>query len=133
MKNVLPLRRRIGFGIFMLVYFLALCNSSFFLHSHWKNGRLVALHAHPSAIGSADEDNKERDTHSNEEYALYDLIYNTPALELAFFEFGIHREGSEVLKYFPGSFNFFLSEHTCFHDVRGPPCFAPHFEYSIST
>jgi hypothetical protein len=105
----------------MLIYFLSLFNSIFFTHSHWYDGQLVALHAHPYNIDYERDGNKKRDTHSQEEYELYDLIYNTPLLELEFFYLAVnpfYGESSDIISYV---FISFESKIKPLHSGRGPP------------
>jgi hypothetical protein len=113
--------RKIGFGIFMLIYFLSLLNTILFIHSHWYEGNLVALHAHPYNLNFDQESKKKKDSHSNEEYELYDLVYNTPILELEFFDFEIRPFTNELNTTFSILFTSYESKNNPFHDVRGPP------------
>lgn len=105
----------------MLIYFLSLFNNILFVHSHWYEGHLVALHAHPYSLAFDQEDNKKKDTHSSEEYELYDLIYNTPILEFDFFDFKISPFRKELNTAFSIILFSYGSKNTPFHDVRGPP------------
>lgn len=105
----------------MLIYFLSLFNSIFFIHSHWYDGHLIALHAHPYGGNSDDEGNKKRDTHSQEEYELYDLIYHSPLLELEFFDLELNHFYDESNDSFSDIFISFESKIKPFHSGRGPP------------
>jgi hypothetical protein len=113
--------RKVGFGIFMLIYFLSLFNNILFVHSHWYEGNLVALHAHPYSLNFDQESKKKKDSHSNEEYELYDLIYNTPILELDFFTFELSPFYNESTTTFTVVLTSYESKNKPFHDVRGPP------------
>jgi hypothetical protein len=105
----------------MLIYFLSLFNNILFVHSHWYEGHLVALHAHPYSFNFDQENKKKKDTHSNEEYELYDLIFNAPILELEFFNFKIHPLSDELNTTFSIVLTSYESKNKPFHDVRGPP------------
>ena len=124
MKSNISNIRKVGFGIFMLIYFLSLFNNILFVHSHWYEGNLVALHAHPYSLDFDKEGNKKKDTHSNEEYELYDLIYNAPILELDFFDFEISPSYDELNTTFSKVLTSYESKNKPFHDVRGPPVLA---------
>jgi hypothetical protein len=105
----------------MLIYFLSLFNNILFVHSHWYEGHLVALHAHPYSLTFDQESKKKKDSHSNEEYELYDLIYNTPILGLEFFDFEIRPFSNELNTTFSIVLTSYESKNLPFHDVRGPP------------
>jgi hypothetical protein len=121
LKSIISHIRKVGFGIIILIYFLSLFNSIFFLHSHWYNGHLVALHAHPYNLSLEGEGNKKKDTHSKKEYELYDLIYHSPILELEFFNFEISLFYDECHDSFADFFISYESKVKPFHHGRGPP------------
>ncbi|SMD42216.1 hypothetical protein SAMN00777080_0756 [Aquiflexum balticum DSM 16537] len=121
MKSNISNIRKVGFGIFMLIYFLSLFNNILFVHSHWYEGNLVALHAHPYSLDFDIEGNKKKDSHSKKEYELYDLIYNAPILGLEFFDFEIRPFTNELNTTFSIVLTSYESKNKPFHDVRGPP------------
>jgi hypothetical protein len=115
-------RRKVGLGIFLMILLSSLFCNIFFVHSHWYEGNLVAIHAHPYALGSDDAGNK-KDNHTREEYELYELIFNTPFLALEFFDVDLHPISSE--QSFP-QVSWDISHRDQFlptHPVRGPPFF----------
>lgn len=105
----------------MLIYFLSLFNNILFVHSHWYEGNLVALHAHPYSLTFDQESKKKKNTHSNEEYELYDLIYNAPILELEFFDFKMLPFSNKLNTTFSKNFISYESKIKLFQFLRGPP------------
>ena len=121
MKSNISNSRNVGFSIFMLIYFLSLFNNILFVHSHWYEGNLIALHAHPYSLKLDQESNKKKNTHSNEEYELYDLIYNAPILELEFFDFKILPFSNKLNTTFSKNIISYKSKIKFFQFLRGPP------------
>lgn len=105
----------------MLIYSLSLFNSIFFIHSHWYEGNLVALHAHPYNVDFEGDGNKNRGSHSQEEFELYDLIYNSTFLEVEFFDIEISPVYAESKNSFFDILISFESNIKPFHFGRGPP------------
>jgi hypothetical protein len=116
--------RKIGFGIFMLIYFLSLFNNILFVHAHWNNGDLIALHAHPYKIDFGQDENKSKGSHSDEELELYDLIYNTPVLELEFFDFELNPFTQNTDSTFSTILLLDEKQFISHKDIRGPPAFS---------
>ncbi|MCF1749492.1 hypothetical protein [Mariniradius sediminis] len=124
MESIFQKIRRVGFGMFMLLHLLLLFNKIIFFHSHWYNGHLVAVHAHPYEFNSESPSGQDDGSHSKEELELYDLISNTPRLELEFFEFVLspfHAESNDSIASI--LFKYEDNSGSAWH-IRGPPSFS---------
>ncbi|SEJ48927.1 hypothetical protein SAMN05192553_104250 [Cyclobacterium xiamenense] len=116
-------RRKLAVWAVLLVYFFSLSCHVVFVHSHWDGGQLVALHAHPYNLGTEGNNSKKNDTHSEEEYELYKLIFASPLLELGFYEVIIESvvpEPSVTPAFLP---QFHQETFRSHRPVRGPPLF----------
>lgn len=124
MESIFQKIRRVGFGMFMLLHLLLLFNNIIFFHSHWYNGHLVAVHAHPYQIDPENPSGQDDGSHSKEELELYDLIFNTPSLELGFFEYVLQPFDSKAEDAI-ASILFKYEDNSCsaWH-IRGPPSFS---------
>lgn len=117
-------RRKASLGMLMLIYFSSLFCDVFFLHSHWSEGNLVAIHSHPYSFDKEEEGNrKKRNNHSKQEYELYDLIYSTPLLALEFFDFQFTPVSQEVDVFSVNTLRSYTSSPLALRQVRGPPFF----------
>lgn len=81
----------------------------------------MALHAHPYSFTFDQESKKKKNTHSNEEYELYDSIYNAPILELEFFYFKILPFYYKLNTTFSKKIISYESKIKLFQFLRGPP------------
>ncbi|WP_375583013.1 hypothetical protein [Cyclobacterium xiamenense] len=115
----------------LLAYFFSLSCHVVFVHSHWKEGRLVALHAHPYDFGSDGGERKKKDTHSDKEYELYKLIFTSPLLELGLEEV-IIAWSTQTMPLLPAVLSDVFNDWfpaSC--SVRGPPSFASVFSMPL--
>jgi hypothetical protein len=107
--------------MFMLLHLLLLFNNIIFFHSHWYDGHLVAVHAHPYNLDSENPNGQDESSHSRQELELYDLISSTPSVALGFFTF--------VLRPFQQESEFSISSILSKYEdnsghcrlIRGPP------------
>jgi hypothetical protein len=115
-------RRKILFiilGLFLVIWFNH--NQMANWHFHIKNNGIVVMHAHPYKAGTLPDTPFQKHHHSNLEYLLLSLIFNTVPYFLALFIFALHFHFQIR--------NLFLSPdrdnmHTGFYrafQVRGPP------------
>lgn len=121
MESILSPNRKFGVSIILLIHFLSLYNDILFVHSHWFEGNLVSVHAHPYSQKIDNENHQNKDTHSDEEYELYDLIFNTPTVELEFFDFELSPFCNKSSSFFTAILFFQESNIKFLHYVRGPP------------
>ncbi|MFD2201249.1 hypothetical protein [Shivajiella indica] len=124
LKNIVTYCRKLGSSILLLAYTFMLFNNIIFIHSHWSDEHLVAVHAHPYNLDLDDKERKNKEQHSNDEYELYELIFNTPVTEISFFSFVIQSiEHVNISIACPDSlplYDNFLRDN----GVRGPPYFS---------
>lgn len=123
MKNK-GLFHRISLVIYMSVYGFLLLNNSLFIHSHWSDSTLIAVHAHPYFLDFSDENKKSQEQHSSQEYELLYLLYQTIYFDLDFTEVNLEIEGKIQAKHCVYSPNLNLDPFLPRSSGRSPPFFS---------
>jgi hypothetical protein len=98
-----------------------LLNHSLFIHSHWNNGVLIAIHAHPYQIDFSEGNQKDDSDHSEQEYFFLEQIFETPYFNFKFFDVQIISPCIVYTSYTSCYVNLYNDFLTGFYKGRAPP------------